>query len=653
MNLWSTAAAAAEGDAAVMEAFMSQASDPSSFWPTSVISPQAPFAVASSPSPHHPPPAGDQPGTYAGAGAQLNQENLQQRLLALIEGARDTWTYAIFWQSSTVDYGGSPVLGWSDGFYKGEEDKAKRRTASSPSEQEHRKRVLRELNSLVSGPQAVAEDAVDEEVTDTEWFFLISMTQSFVSGSGIPGQALYSSSPIWVTGPERLATYPCGRARQAHEFGLQTLVCIPSSTGVVELGSTEVIFQSSDLTRRVKTLFNFDRPKSGPASWTPPDHDPATLWMADPSSSAAAAMDLRDPLNNNNITTTATTAATAAAAAAGHPTQVIPNSQIALLGDQVPSPGALTHAPLPVKDLNFSEFRLNETTPCLQNTGPCKPESGEILNFRNISPFQPHVEQINNNPSRKKGSSAISRCSINNNHNNDEGMLSFTSGAIVKIDDSCTIIDSDQSDLEPSTVREAESNLAAAASAIPSPPEKKPRKRGRKPANGREEPLNHVEAERQRREKLNQRFYALRAVVPNVSKMDKASLLADAISYINDLKSRLLAAEADREDLRRQLEPHGNQEVGSGRGGVGFGDVEVEVKIMGRDAMIRVQCGKRNHPAAKLMLALRELDLDVHHASVSVVNDIMIQQATVKMDSRFFTQEQLKGALVSRFGEAR
>lgn len=38
--------------------------------------------------------------------------------------------------------------------------------------------------------------------------------------------------------------------------------------------------------------------------------------------------------------------------------------------------------------------------------------------------------------------------------------------------------------------------------------------------------LDHVEAERQRREKLNHLFCELRGVVPNVSRMDKASLLA-------------------------------------------------------------------------------------------------------------------------------
>jgi transcription factor MYC2 len=64
-----------------------------------------------------------------------------------------------------------------------------------------------------------------------------------------------------------------------------------------------------------------------------------------------------------------------------------------------------------------------------------------------------------------------------------------------------------------------------------------PRKRGRKPANDREEPLNHVQAERQRREKLNQRFYALRAVVPNVSKVPTCNLSAPSCLYLGSKSS--------------------------------------------------------------------------------------------------------------------
>nr|CAD1824298.1 unnamed protein product [Ananas comosus var. bracteatus] len=103
-------------------------------------------------------------------------------------------------------------------------------------------------------------------------------------------------------------------------------------------------------------------------------------------------------------------------------------------------------------------------------------------------------------------------------------------------------LDSDLPDVESSSKDDRRITAAAAAAAE----ERRPRKRGRKPANGREEPLNHVEAERQRREKLNQRFYALRAVVPNISKMDKASLLGDAIAYIQELQSRLKEFESDR-----------------------------------------------------------------------------------------------------------
>jgi len=240
---------------------------------------------------------------------------------------------------------------------------------------------------------------------------------------------------------------------------------------------------------------------------------------------------------------------------------------------------------------------------------------------------------------------------------NEEGMLSFTSGVILPSSGMVTG-ESEHSDLEAS-VREADSSRV-----VPEP-EKRPRKRGRKPANGREEPLNHVEAERQRREKLNQRFYALRAVVPNVSKMDKASLLGDAISYINELKSKLQSFETEKEELMNQVGalkkelattkgvPPLEEEIKLVQGGGKQVDMEIDVKIIGWDAMIRVNCSKKNHPAARLMTALKELDLDVTHASVSVVKDLMIQQATVKMGSQYFSQEQLRLVLSSKISDTR
>ncbi|KAH6790729.1 Basic helix-loop-helix DNA-binding family protein [Perilla frutescens var. frutescens] len=666
MNPWATnsAATAMDGaDSVVMDAFMSSTSDLTSFWPSSCLPQQTPYPLTPSP----PPPA------TAGA---FNQETLQQRLLSLIEDAtHESWTYAIFWQSSVVDYGGALVLGWGDGYYKGEEDKAKRKTASSPAEQEHRRKVLRDLNSLIAGPQAVADDAVDEEVTDTEWFFLISMTQSFVNGSGLPGQALYTSSPVWVTGPEKLASSHCERARQAQGFGLQTLVCIPSPNGVVELGSTEVIYQSSDLMKKVKSLFNFNGPEtgsgsgSGPSSWSMPETDPAALWLTEPSSSA---VDVKDSvINTNGIGQGSSTSV---------PCSITTINQTVLVREN-PSSNNLNenqNQGYGCRELKFSEFGLDGSSNA-RNCTSFKPESGEILNFGesskisasngNVSLFGLECEKIeisNKNMNKNKKRSPTSRGSISNN--NEEGMLSFTSG-VIKADGGCSVVESDHSDLEASVVKEVECSTVV-------DPEKRPRKRGRKPANGREEPLNHVEAERQRREKLNQRFYALRAVVPNVSKMDKASLLGDAIAYINELKSKLQNVELARDELRGQVEsykkelsskggrhsaptppppppPQRDLKVSSHGGNANKVDMDVDVKIIGWDAMIRIQCSKNNHPAAKLMVALMELELDVHHASVSVVNDLMIQQATVKMEGRIFTQDQLKLALMSKVAETR
>nr|WNV60941.1 MYC2 [Stevia rebaudiana] len=552
----------------------------------------------------------------------FNQDTLQQRLQGLIDTAPESWTYAIFWQSSIVEYSGPRMLAWGDGYYKGEMNKLKTTpSAASLAEQQYRKKVLRELNSLISDVQAPENDVVDEEVTDTEWFYLISMTQSFLNGDGLPGQAALTNQPVWVVGRERLMTSHCERVRQGQVFGLQTMVCIPSAGGVIELGSTDLIFQSLDVMKKVRVSFNTnfnDAMQTNTNQVTGGDTDPLPFLLT-------------DPVASSDVTTS-----------------VIPSI----------NPKSLSDNPRSV--LNYNQSFNGTTGGRNGNSTDNKPESGKVLNFTGA------VE--NNNTNKKKRSPTSSG-------SNEHGMDTFfagvlpSSGTVKSGGGALTKADSGKSDLNAAVIREVKASTVVEL-------EKKPRKRGRKPANGREEPLNHVEAERQRREKLNQRFYALRAVVPTVTKMDKASLLGDAILYINELKTKVENSDGEKEELTNQIESLKKELINkcpqqssssitcipddmkkstttttNNNNHLPMTDLDVDVKVIGWDAMIGIQSNKRFHPAARFMAALKELDLEVNHASVSVVNDMMIQQATVKMGGQLYSEDQLRLALTKRFSD--
>ncbi|KAJ4964322.1 hypothetical protein NE237_024261 [Protea cynaroides] len=49
---------------------------------------------------------------------------------------------------------------------------------------------------------------------------------------------------------------------------------------------------------------------------------------------------------------------------------------------------------------------------------------------------------------------------------------------------------------------------------------------------------SHSEAERRRRERINGHLATLRSLLPNVTKMDKASLLAEVVQQVKDLKKQ-------------------------------------------------------------------------------------------------------------------
>ncbi|PIA57672.1 hypothetical protein AQUCO_00600420v1, partial [Aquilegia coerulea] len=144
-------------------------------------------------------------------------------------------------------------------------------------------------------------------------------------------------------------------------------------------------------------------------------------------------------------------------------------------------------------------------------------------------------------------------------------------------------------------------------------------------------------------------------------RMDKASLLGDAVSYINELKAKIdnLETQVHKYSKKIKIEKlnskdhhrHGmvhDHYPRSDSESAGLLKMEVEVRIHGPDAMTRVQCENMNHPSAKLMDALRDLDLQVQHASVASVKDLMLQDIVARVPEGLRTEESLKAALVSR-----
>nr|QWJ73411.1 Myelocytomatosis transcription factor 5 [Isatis tinctoria] len=485
------------------------------------------------------------------APANLSLETtLQERLHAVLNVTQEAWSYAIFWKPLFHDISGESVLKWGDGVYKGEEtDKTRQRRKTKAEEKNIRNKVFRELSSMISGDFCPVMDEDDDvELTDTEWFYLVSMTCSFRSGSGLAGKAFATYNPVWVTGLDKINGSGCGRANQGGDLGLQTIVCIPSDKGVLELGSTEQIRHNSDLIQKIHSLFNFE-----------------------------GSIDFSGAPNSSSSQLFSSTVI-------GNPNPV-PNSN-------------------PVYPHIQNDIKSSTATSMTSATAP----SDKIQSF---------------------GDDVKHNSGYSGQIQNEEGNIS-TTGFKVK--------NSDRFNID--------------AKAMPET--KRQKKRGRKPTHGREEPMNHVEAERMRREKLNQRFYALRAVVPNVSKMDKASLLEDTVNYINELRSNVENAESKKNAIRNQLNELNKENAGQRNANSSIEknapeiEVKVDVKILGCDAMIRVESSKRNHPAARLMNAFMDLEMEVNHASISAMHDLMIQQATVKMGVRMYTQKQLRDLLLSK-----
>ncbi|GAY38860.1 hypothetical protein CUMW_039940 [Citrus unshiu] len=150
---------------------------------------------------------------------------------------------------------------------------------------------------------------------------------------------------------------------------------------------------------------------------------------------------------------------------------------------------------------------------------------------------------------------------------------------------------------------------------------------------------DHVIAERKRREKLNQRFIALSALVPGLKKTDKASILGDSIKYLKQLQERVKALEeqTSKKTVESMIIVKKSQMIytddETSPTDINFDAQsnqylpEIEVRVSDRDVLIRIHCEKNNNKG-HLANILSEIE-NVHHLSVLSCNVLPFGNSTV------------------------
>ncbi|KAM0950997.1 putative transcription factor bHLH family [Dioscorea sansibarensis] len=572
------------------------------------------------------------------------------------------WTYSLFWHLNPQQ----GVLEWGDGYYNGT---IKTRKTVQPMEVStedvalQRSRQLRELYEALSAgetnPPARRPCAAlsPEDLTETEWFYLMCVSFSFPPGLGLPGKAFGSQRHVWLT-----------RANETDSktFSRAILAKVEEDLGLIQHVKDFFLDNSiSNLEQQQQPLFNFQDLTIVP----PMSAEPESSNRGGDEDEGEDEDDEHDDDEEDDNMDDETEAITDSEAMAGR-------FKSASLAPMVIS------EPSELMQLDMSEeIRLGSPDECSDNLDSELQILGKHYDHPNQSDtyqaWQQLHEDICNSLVQPSGTPQTEEIAQEDANYSETvvTILSHNSSRVTGYGVTGCLAHSKQSAFREwkcnsehrytclsSVTRRSQLLLKYILFNVPKLHMRPGGSRLLKGTQQEELSANHVLAERRRREKLNERFIILRSLVPCVTKMDKASILGDTIEYvkqlrkrIQDLESRNKKMESDWRSKEHNVQVQANSssshssvlpekrklrmmevEGGNGKSArvVASTGTNLQVSISGTDALLNFQCAYRDGLMAKIMQTLDELQLEVTSVQSSVTDGVFAAEMRAKVRDR-------------------
>nr|QEA69212.1 MYC36 [Hevea brasiliensis] len=586
---------------------------------------------------------------------EIVPENLNKRLALAVRNIQ--WSYAIFWSISARQPG---VLDWGDGYYNG--DIKTRKTVQSIELNAdqlglQRSEQLRELyKSLSAGeasPQARRPSVAlsPEDLTDTEWYYLVCMSFVFDIGQGLPGRTLAIAQPIWLYNAHYADSKAFSRSLLA-----KTVVCFPFLRGVVELGVTELIMEDPSLIQHVKTSF-LEIPYPIVATKTNTRSDKELAGTAFDQEilehklipvagcDELDAVSLNDSSNNQPEEDSFMFEGINEGASQVQSWQLMDDGFSNCVHNSLNSSDYISQSTVdPVKNAPVPN---NETVNnhCLQDVQDCNHTKLTALDLRRDD-FHYHSVL-----------SSILKTShpliLGPHFQNCNKVSSFVSWKKVHYQKSKGA--PSQKLLKKILFEVPWMNV----SALPDSSGDNSNKIGVWRPEADDISANHILVERKRREKLKERFMILKSIVPSINKVDEVSILDETIEYLQELERRVEELESCREltelDARTRRKPqdviertsdnYGSNKIGNNKkplvnkrkvcnidereAEMDYGiskdasDDNITVIMNDKDVLIEIKCPWREGLLLEIMDAASHLLLDSHSVQSSAIDGIL------------------------------